>query len=103
MMSDLTLQDALEQYPDECMEVQGPAWLEITESSRELIGACVFWLAGKVSTPEVSGAAFERGEIRSEWVGPRAHQTLRCTWPTAPLRFYLEEVRAHICEEVQNE
>ena len=93
-MKDLTLKEALTQYEAECREVLGGAYycyMCIRESNmgillmrtRELIGACMVWLAGAGMQPGC----------------PRDVAGIFGHWPTEPLRFLLEEVRAHMEDE----
>ena len=93
-MADLTLQEALELYEDECREVLGGFHLDdicndiaegLCDSNIEgdrmlLIGACVVWLAGKLFLPS---QLWELEHMESRY-------------PESPLRFYLDEVRAHM-------
>lgn len=116
----LTVQGALKGYPNECLAVIPPQagklkitndpgtvqlmgdesdghwhvedecgeWLELTWA--ELLGAAARWLAGKeVLTPR-------RGTIRrSIDSSKRSVDLCPATWPEDPLRYYLEEVKAH--------
>ena len=74
--SDLNLQEALEQYEAECREVCGGPVSEMMYPCQDcvpqLIGACVVWLRGKTL--------------------PALHDN----HPEDALRFYLDEVRAHM-------
>ena len=97
---DLTLQEALELYEDECREVLDSEirediegfvtggnlpgeWASHCEESMytALIGACVVWLAGKVCANQLPLCM---------------HDTSFEQWHSQPLRFYLDEVKAHM-------
>ena len=99
---DLTLAEALDQYPDECLEVlcrqlDTPARLDMrihylrwsnNECDRqELVGACLVWLAGKQQQQAPPTGPEFRVRSDRHW---------RVIWPQQPLRFYLAEVRAHM-------
>ena len=103
-MSELTLKEALEQYPDECRAVWGDrpyrnvcaVMKHLRPEDRDetdgdyLIGACVRWLAGKPIMSKCEAVLRpDDGGIPIAW----------WQWSIDPLWFMLEEVRAQMSKE----